>query len=237
MDLPNGRPLALVTGAAGEVGFQLARQFASRGYDLILVGADAARLAAIASTLRAREPALQVVCITAEISTYDGVEALYRAVLSLGRPLTVLVANVDSGRPCSGNGRHARLDAELAVINVNVTAVVHVIERLVGSVVVHGAGKVLILSSVASSPAAFDPCHAVWAASRAFLRSFGNALHGELQDAGIAVTVMVPGPIGAAEFARSVCSALEDNDGVIPALLTQLGWAAEPPSGEAFASP
>ncbi len=236
MPFPTVRPLALVTGAAGEVGFELARHFAGRGYDLILVAADGARLAAIAAGLRAQGPGIQVVCITAEISSYEGVEALYQAVVSLGRPLTLLVANADADR-LEGNRRAARLDAELALINLNVIALVHVIERLVGSVVIHGTGKVLILSSVASSaPAVLDRCHAVWAASKAFLRSFGNALRGELQDAGIAVTVMIPGPSGAAEFALSACRALEDDDRVIPALLTQLAWGAEGAAGKALTS-
>lgn len=219
-----GRPVALVTGAAGEVGAELARQFAGKGYDLILVAADPERLSAIAAALRAIEPSLQVVCIAAEISTYEGVETLYRAVVSLGRPLTVLVANAEVD--CSGRGVWgARVDADLAVINLNVTALVHVIERLVGSVVIHGTGKVLILSSIASS-AALDPCHAVRAASKAFLRSFGSALRGELQETGIAVSVMIPGPVDAAEFAQSACQALDDDDQMIPALLSQLAVGA-----------
>jgi short-subunit dehydrogenase len=222
---PSRQPLALVTGATGEVGRELVRQFASKGYDLILVAPDAERLTAIAGGLRAMQPSLQVVCIAAEISTYEGVEALYRAVVSLGRALTVLVANAEGERSARG-ARNARLDAELALINLNVTALVHVIERLVGNVVIHGTGKVLILSSVAAS-AALDPCHAVRAASKAFLRSFGHALRGELQEAGIAVTVMIPGPVDAAEIALSACQALDDDEQMIPALLTQLALGAE----------
>jgi short-subunit dehydrogenase len=224
MSFPTGRPLALVTHAAGDVGIELARQFASRGYDLVLVGADAERLAAVASALRSNEPELQVVCIPAEISTYQGVETLYRAVIALGRPLTVLVANAEmdhSARlPWS-----ARWDADLALINLNVTALVHVVQRLLGAVVIHGTGKLLIVSIGATS-VALDPGQAVWAASKAFLRSFGQALRGELQEAGITVTVLVPGLMEAAEFARSACRALDDDDRVIPALLSQLTLGA-----------
>ncbi len=215
----SGRPLALVTGAAGDVGSELARQLAGRGYDLILVGSDAERLAAIAARLRAIDPALTAVCICAEVSTYEGIEAMYRAVICLGRPLSVLVANADTDR-CSCHDPNARLDAELAVINRNVTAVVHVIERLIGGVVVDGSGKVLIVSSGTS--AMLERCPAVWAASRAFLRSFGHSLRAEMQEAGIEVTVMIPGPTEAAEFARSACRALEDDDRMIPPLLSRL---------------
>lgn len=219
MAFSSGRPLALITSAAGDVGSELAHQFAARGYDLILVASDAERLAALAAAVRAIDPALTAVCICAEISTYEGVEALYRAVICLGRPLSVLVANADMDR-WSRNDANARLDAELAVINRNVTALVHVIERLIGGVVVDGTGRVLILSSGAT--AAIERCPAVWAASRAFLRSFGNSLRAELQESGIEVTVLVPGLTGAAEFARSAWRALEDNDRMIPPLLSHL---------------
>jgi len=219
MPFPTGRPFALVTGAAGEVGSELARQLAVRGYDLMLVAADAERLASLAASLRAIDPTLTAVCICAEISTYEGAEAVYGAALCLGRPLSVLVANADMDRSAR-NERTARLDVELAVINRNVNALVHVIERLVGGIVVDGSGKVLILSSMTS--AALEPCHAVWAASRAFLRSFGNSLRAELQSVGIEVTVMLPGRTEAAEFAESACRALHDDERIIPPLLSSL---------------
>jgi short-subunit dehydrogenase len=212
------RPLALITGAAGEVGLELARQFAVRGHDLILVANDAERLAKLAASLRALDPGLTAVCICAEVATYEGVEAMYRAVLCLGRPLSVLVANAEMDR-AGHSSANPRLDAELAVINRNVTALVHVIERLVGGVVVDGTGRVLILSSMTS--AALEPSHAVWAASRAFLRSFGNSLRAELQESGIEVTVLLAGPTEAAEFARSACRALEEDDRMIPSLLSR----------------
>jgi short-subunit dehydrogenase len=212
------RPLALVTGAAGEVGSELARQLATRGYDLILVAADAERLATLAATLRAIDPKLTAICICAEISTYEGVEAMYRAVVCLGRPLSVLVANADMDR-CGRGDPNARLDAELAVINRNITALVHVIERLVGGVVVDGTGKVLIVSSMTS--AALEACQSVWAASRAFLRSFGTSLRAELHASGIEVVVMLPGRTEAAEFAQSVCRALHEDERMIPALLSR----------------
>jgi uncharacterized protein len=220
-----GRPLALVTGAVGDVGFELARQLGSRGYDLILVAADAERLATFAASLRAIDPALVAVCICAEISTYAGVEAMHRAVVCLGRPLSVLVANAEMDR-VPPNDVSARLDAELAVINRNLTALVHVIERLVGGVVVDGTGKVLILSSMTSAP--LEPSHSVWTASRAFLRAFGTSLRAELQDSGIQVVVMLPGRTDAEEFARSACRALHEDERMIPALLSRLAVSVGP---------
>ena len=220
-----GRPLALVTGAAGDVGSELALQFATRGYDVILVASDAERLAALAASLRTIDRALTAVCICAEISRYEGVEAMYRAVVCLGRPLSVLVANADMDRAARSD-LNARLDAELAVINRNVTALVHVIERLVGGVVVDGTGKVLIISSTTS--AALEAGHPVWAASRAFLRSFGASLRAELQESGIEVVVMLPGLTEAAEFARSACRTLHEDERIIPPLLSRLAVSAGP---------
>jgi short-subunit dehydrogenase len=230
MPLPCSRPLALVTSAASGIGFELASQFASKGYDLILVATDSAQLARAADLLRAIDGKPQVACIAVELSTYEGVEALYKAVSEMGRPLDVLVANagVDGTRTFA---RDARLEAELALLNLNVTALVHLVERLVSGMVVHGTGKVLITSSIASST--LGPLHAVCAATKAFLRSFGQAMRNELQEAGIAVTVLIPGLMEGPEFAQSAFAALEDDDRMIPALLSKLrsGITSHPKSG------
>jgi short-subunit dehydrogenase len=221
MPLPCSRPLALVTSASSGIGLELANQFASKGYDLILVASDSVQLARVADQLRATDGTPQVACIPADLSTYAGVEALYKALCDTGRALDVLVANadLDSTHQVAPDGR---LEAELALINLNVTALVHLVERLVVSMVVHGTGKVLITSAISPSTATSQPCHAVCAATKAFLRSFGLGLRNELQEVGIAVTVLMPGPLDGLAFAQSAFASLEDEDRMIPALLSRL---------------
>ena len=91
------------------------------------------------------------------------------------------------------------------------------VERLARGMVIHGSGKVLITSSIASS--SLGAAHPVCAATRAFLRSFGQAIRNELQEAGVSVTVLIPAPMDAAAFAQAACAALEDDERVIPALI------------------
>ncbi len=224
---PFSRPIALVTGATSGMGLELAQQLAQHGHDLILVAPDAAPLARVADHLRGAHREIQVTCVMADLTATDGVETIYKALSEMGRALDVLVANPGEDRQGDGS-TETRLQAALALINRNVTAPVHFVQRLIGRMVVHGTGKVLITSSIASSR--LGPHHPVCAATRAFLRSFGQALRNELQEAGITVTVLIPGPIDALQFAQSAYAALEDEDRVIPALLSPLQAPGATPS-------
>jgi short-subunit dehydrogenase len=192
-----GRPLVLVTGASTGIGLELARVFADNGFDLIITAEDD-KLAAAEASLAGN--GAEVRTVRADLSTYDGVERLWSAVTAGGRPLDAAALNAGIGV----NGDFTRgipLEDDLQLIAVNVNAVVHLAKRVLPGMVERGVGRVLITSSVAATMP--GPFYATYAASKAFLQSFAEAIRHELKDCGVTVTALQPGPTDTEFFERA----------------------------------
>jgi|SRR5436190_5769339 uncharacterized protein len=188
------RRLAVVTGASTGIGYELAKQCAQHGFDL-LIAADEAAVQEAASELRATGIAVEAV--EADLATTAGVDRLYAA--ANGRSIEVLVAN--AGR---GLGK-AFLDQDFAavrrVIDTNVTGTLYLLHKVGREMRERGRGRVLIVGSIAGFvPGTFQ---AVYNASKAFLDSFAFALRAELKDTGVTVTCLMPGPTETEFFERA----------------------------------
>jgi short-subunit dehydrogenase len=198
MTTPTEREFAVVTGASSGIGFELARQFAEHGYDLLVVAEDEG-IETAAATLR-RDGGNTVVALRADLAEYDGCEQLYRAVNDTGRDVDAVAIN--AGRGIGGDFvRETDLIEELNVIDVNVASTVHVAKRLLPPMVERGQGQVLFTSSVASMmPGTYQ---AVYNASKSFVQSFAEAVRAELKDTGVTVTALMPGPTDTNFFHRA----------------------------------
>jgi len=176
----------VVTGASSGIGYELAVQFVQNGYDVLMVAEDAA-IAEAARKLSAnggRAESLQ-----ADLATWDGVEKLVAAIQSAGRPLNAIAFNAGVG--VAGPFVETQLDRHINLIQLNVTGQVHLAHRVLKDMVARREGKVLITSSIAATmPGTFE---STYNASKAFLKSFGEALRNELKDSGVTITVLMPG--------------------------------------------
>ncbi|MEU3778256.1 SDR family NAD(P)-dependent oxidoreductase [Streptomyces sp. NPDC032472] len=190
------RPLAVVTGASTGIGYEIARELADGGHDLVIAaeGPDI-HLAARRLTHHAQE----VRAVRADLATYDGAETLVHEVRLRQRPVAVLVLNAGVGR--AGGFLETDLADTARVIDLNIASTVHLARRLLPDMAARGAGRLLLTSSVAAELP--GPYHAVHNASEAFLYSFGLALHEELAPYGVSVTVLLPGATDTAFFARA----------------------------------
>ncbi len=188
---------AVVTGASSGIGFELARVFGENAYDL-LINSSGERLESAASDLR--KLGFQVITVQADLSTYEGVEQLWREVENTGRPVDAIALNAGFG--VGGDfARDTELDKELKMIQLNVTSVVHLAKRVLKQMIERNEGKILITSSLAGTMPA--PFTAVYGATKAFSLSFSKSLRNELKDTKIAVTALQPGPTNTDFFHRA----------------------------------
>src|SRR5579883_411696 len=180
------KPFAVVTGASSGIGYELARQFAQHGYDL-LITSDTPKIADAERSLS--DLGVLVESIQADLTTPDGVEKLYRRIQQDGRAVAAMAINAGVG--VSGDfARQTDLDAELNLIRLNVIAPVHLAKLILKDMLREGGGKILFTSSIAGTmPAPFE---AVYGASKAFLTSFAQAIRNELKDSPVTITVLMP---------------------------------------------
>lgn len=194
-------PFAVITGASIGIGFELAKQFGSHGYNLLIVaGTDAI----FEAQEELEELGYEVEAIKANLATYAGVENLYNQIEASGRAVDVLVVNAGVG--VSGPFLETDLREEINLINLNIVSVVHLTKLIARDMKQMRKGKILFTSSIASQmPSTFE---AVYGASKSFVSSFAESLRNELKDSGITITILMPGANESAKVAEQGYEAL-----------------------------
>ena len=191
MPLPAPAPdrTALVTGASSGIGEQLARQLAAKGQGVTLVARRESRLREVAADLA--PTGVRVEVVTADLADQRSREALVAEVASRGLQVSVLVNN--AGLSTMGPVHASDPAAELGMLRTDVEAVVHLCSAFVPGMVERGTGAVLNVASTA----AFQPLpgQAGYAASKAFVLSYTQALAQELKGTGVTATTLCPGPV------------------------------------------
>jgi len=178
------RPVALITGASVGIGEQFARQLAERGNDVVLVARDVARLEALAKEIESRNGT------SAEVLAADLTDAAQLATVEARvRSVDILVNNAGFGT--FGPMHTLDVDTETREINLNVIALVRLTHAAAGAMAERGRGGILNVSSIAGFQP--GPSNATYAATKAFVTSFTEAVHEELKSSGVAVTALCPG--------------------------------------------
>lgn len=179
----------LITGASSGLGVEFARRFASYGCDLVLVARRLDRLEKLASELSARH-AITATPVAADLAVPGAGSALKASLSHQGITVHSLINN-------AGFGTHQPFVDEDPVtlsneIAVNVGAVVDLSRAFLPEMLQHGSGVLLTLASTA----AYQPLPgmAVYAATKAFVLSFTEALAVETRGTGVTVMAVSPGP-------------------------------------------
>jgi len=203
---------ALITGASGGIGYELALLFARDGFDCILVARSEDKLTELATRLE-REHRVKTTVIARDLSRPSAVDEIYEAVIAAAMPVDVLVNN--AGFPVFGLFVETDLQTELDMLQVNVIALTALTKLFLRGMVERRAGRILNLASTAAFLP--GPLMAVYYASKAYVLSFSEALANEVRGTGVTVTALCPGPTrtgfqkrGAMEDSRLVQGQIAD---------------------------
>lgn len=182
------RKTALVTGASSGIGVEFARQLASTGHDLVLVARRVERLEALASELAASGARVEV--LPADLTRPEAPAEIEAELAARGLVVDVLVNNAGLG----GHGAFATAPwpKDATMIDLNVRALTELTKRFLPGMLERGAGGVLNVASTASFQSM--PYFAVYAATKAYVLSFSEALAEEVGPLGVSVTCLCPGP-------------------------------------------
>ena len=182
---------ALITGASGGIGREIALQLAPLAGTLVLVARRMDRLQSLREELLAINPDLRVECRRVDLSNAEQVEALCAELNEDGYDLDFLINNAgfgDVGPFESSDWRKVE-----RMLEVNVVALTSLCHRLIPLLRRHRPGAILNVSSIASLLPL--PNLAVYAATKAYVSSFSEGLRAELRGTGISVTHLCPGPV------------------------------------------
>jgi uncharacterized protein len=179
---------ALVTGASRGIGEAFARQLAARGLDLVLVARSEDELHALADELAERHGVMAHVLV-ADLSLPSAAASLYRDVQALDLEIDLLVNN--AGYSKAGPFAGLAFDVQAGMVRLNVNTLVELTRLFLPAMRQRGRGGVI---NVASN-AAFQPVPymAVYAATKAFVLSFSEALAEEVAGEGMRVMAFCPG--------------------------------------------
>ena len=183
---PSQDSTCLVTGASSGIGAEIARELARRGYGLTLVARREDRLKVLAAEIGGR------VEVRALDVTDDGARRALTADLA-ERKVKVEVLVNNAGFSTAGQFWQNDPDREVALVRTNIEAVVAFCGLFLRGMVERGRGAVLNVASTASFQPL--PLQANYAASKAYVLSFTDALHAELKGTGVSATSLCPGPV------------------------------------------
>lgn len=179
---------ALITGASGGIGYELAKLFAGDRYNLVLVARSPQRLKLASNELQSAF-GISVKTIVLDLSEPWAAKSLFEQLQQEGISIDVLVNNAGFG----GFGEFAAMSEEeiLGQISLNITALTHLTRLFLPAMLAQRRGKIMNVASTAAFQP--GPLMAVYYATKAYVLSLSEALANEVGKAGIVVSCFCPG--------------------------------------------
>ncbi|TDF36338.1 SDR family oxidoreductase [Alteromonadaceae bacterium M269] len=181
---------ALITGASGGIGIELARIHASKGRDLVVVARSEDKLQALKSELESQF-GVSVWVIAEDLSEPDSAKKIYEQTQQLGLKISILINNAGFGGHGFFNER--ALEKEQSMMQVNMVSLTNLTHYYLQDMVKANYGRILNVSSTASFLP--GPLQAVYYATKAYVTSFSQAVAEEVKHHNITVTALCPGAV------------------------------------------
>ncbi len=179
---------ALITGASGGIGYELAKLFAKDHHNLVLVARSAPKLTQFADELQ-RQFGVSAKSIALDLTAAPAPQMLFDRLQDEGIAVNILVNNAGYG--VLGEFANISLEDTLGQIQLNITALTHLTKLFLGPMIERRSGKILNVASTAGFQP--GPLMAVYYATKAYVISFSEALANELHASGVIVTCLCPG--------------------------------------------
>ena len=181
-------PTALITGASGGIGYELARLFAKDRHNLVLVARSASRLTEVASELE-REFHVSAKIIPLDLAAAPAPQFVFDQLQRENIRVDFLGNNAGYG--IRGEFAEVALEQSLGQIQLNITALTALTRLFLPAMIERRSGRILNVASTAGFQP--GPLMAVYYATKAYVISFSEALAEELKNTGISVTCLCPG--------------------------------------------
>src|SRR5215210_9139877 len=181
---------ALVTGASGGIGEELARLFAADGHSLVLVARSRDKLARLAEELEGRHGVAARV-LAADLARPEAPREIFEELHGAGGVTVDALVN-NAGVGSYGLFAETDLQSELDLLQVNVVALTHLTKLFLPGMIARRRGYVMNVASTAAFQP--GPLMAVYYASKAYVLSFSEALANECEGTGVVVSALCPGP-------------------------------------------
>ncbi len=185
----SNRKTAIVTGASSGIGAECARLLAGRGYDVVIVARRLKRLEALAKEIESAH-GVRVTPMQLDISVAGAAEELFARTEGAGIAIEVLVNNAGFGT--QGFFPDIPWDKTAEQLQLNVVSLTELTQRFTAAMRARGAGYVLNVASIGAYMPV--PGYATYAAGKAYVRNFSEALAHELRGSGVQVCCLCPGP-------------------------------------------
>jgi short-subunit dehydrogenase len=186
--MPSQPQTALITGASGGIGYELAKLFAKDHHNLVLVARSLPKLTQFASELE-RQFGISAKPISLDLAAAPAPQFLFDQLQREGIAVDILVNNAGYGK--FGEFVEMPLEDALGQIQLNITALTHLTKLFAAPMAERGSGRIMNVASTAGFQP--GPLMAVYYATKAYVISFSEALASELKDKGVTVTCLCPG--------------------------------------------
>lgn len=189
---------ALITGASSGIGLELAREFARQQHSVVLVAPVEEEIRAVARDVQERFGVVAVP-IAADLTEPESATEIAASLSDSAHSIGILVNNAGLGQ--RGRFWEIPIEKDLEMTRLNIEAVLRLTKLFLPPMIARGHGRILNTASVAGFEP--GPLLAVFHATKAFVLSWSEALATELEESGVTVTALCPGPVDTDFFPKA----------------------------------